>query len=375
MRNVSLSKPYIADSAINNAIRVLKSGWLTQGRYVAEFEDAIKKKTSSKYAVAINSATSGIHLSLLALGIKDGDEVIVPAFTWVATANAVELCNAKPVFVDIDPDTLNTNVERILEKITQATKAIIIVHLFGKPFDVLALKNKVPSNIFIIEDAACALGAEIKQQPCGTMGIMGIFSFHPRKSITTGEGGMIVTNDHDLYLRIKMLRNHGQDCESHLSSPSSMFDCPIVGFNNRMTDLQAAIGLAQMHQLDDIIKYRKELVGMYEKILSDNELLLLPSETRFEKHSWQAYVVLLKCHNRRDYVMTQLENKGIETRPGTHAVHMLSYYKKKYNMQNSDYKNSYTAFQASISLPLHNHMTKDDVKYVSTNLLEAINAL
>lgn len=375
MKKINLSKPYITDQAINEVVSVLESGWLTQGRKVLEFEDLVKDSLEVPYALAVNSATSGLHIALLSLGIGNGDEVIVPSFTWVATANVVELCRAKPVFVDIDSHTFNANLEQILFKITDRTKAIIIVHLFGKPFDVGELKSKLNRDIPIIEDAACALGASINGKKCGSMGEIVVFSFHPRKSITTGEGGMVVTSNPTLYAQMNMLRNHGQDCTTSNSAPWEMFDCPIVGFNFRMTDLQAALGIPQFLQLIQIIDYRKLLANLYKEKLSNCSLIQLPNEAHNERHSWQSYVISILCQGKRNEIMQKLSTVGIETRPGTHAVHTLSYYKNKYSFLPEDFMNSYNAFNSTISLPLHNHMTEEDVEYVSKNFIEVVNAV
>ena len=374
MHNINLSKPCITDQAIDEAVSVLKSGWLTQGKKVAELEDRIKSSIGVNYALAVNSATSGLHGALLSLGVGEGDEVIVPSFTWVATANVVELCGAKPVFVDIEPETFNAGLENILNKTTKKTKAIIIVHLFGKPFDIANLKSKLNRNIPIIEDSACALGASINGIACGTMGEIGVFSFHPRKSITTGEGGVVVTNDEGFYNHMNMLRNHGQDCTRINTRPSDMFDCPIVGFNFRMTDFQAALGIPQFLQLDRMIEYRKNLVALYKEKLSDCRLITLPSEEENERHAWQSYVVSVPA-DQRDIIMDKLAAVGVETRPGTHAVHTLSYYKNRYNFRQEDFPNAYGAFISTISLPLHNYITKEDIEYIAKNIIKAKNDL
>lgn len=374
MRKISLSKPCISEESINDVVHVLKSGWLTQGKKVVEFENQIKQELGVQYALAVNSATSGLHIALLSLGVGIGDEVIVPAFTWVATANVVELCGAKPIFVDIDPRTLNADLNQILLKITSKTKAIIVVHLFGKPFNVEILKEKLPINIPIVEDAACALGASIEEKFCGAMADIGVFSFHPRKSITTGEGGLVVTNNVELHKEMNMLRNHGQDCTQRQTSPADMFDCPIVGFNYRMTDFQAALGVQQFSQLNPMIDYRKRISHVYEAKLSTSTEIGLPCENAQERHSWQSYVVSISSQEKRDDIMIALSVAGIETRPGTHAVHLLSYFKKKYDLKAEHFPNSYNAFKSTISLPLHNHMTADDAVYVSENFLEIIHA-
>jgi perosamine synthetase len=372
MHKISLSKPHIEDKAINEVISVIKSGWLTQGKKVVEFEGSIKQRLGINHALAVNSATSGLHAGLHALGIKHGDEVIVPAFTWVATANAVELCGAKPIFVDIDPLSLNASTERIIDKISEKTKAIMVVHLFGKPFDVVGLKSKLRKGVSIIEDAACALGASINRVCCGIMGDIGVYSFHPRKSITTGEGGMIVTNCEDLFQQMSMFRNHGQDCSKVLTNAWDMFDCPEIGFNFRMTDFQAVLGCQQFIQLEQIIKYRSRLANYYSDKLSQCDLIVLPREAKNETHAWQSYVIQVPSAIRNK-LMEQLSQVGVETRPGTHAVHMLSYYKNKYNLQPEDFPNTHQAFLSTISLPLHNYLGKEDIELVSDNILRVLN--
>lgn len=374
MRIIKLSKPCVNQDAINKVFGVLESGWLTQGPLVAEFEQNFKSYVGSQQALAVNSATSGLHIALLSCGIGAGDEVIVPAFTWVATANVVELCNAKPVFVDIDLNTLNTTTEAILAKVTPKTKAVIVVHLFGKPFDVAALRTKLPSNIRIIEDAACAAGATVNGQQCGTMGDIGVYSFHPRKSITTGEGGMVVTDNADLAHQMSMLRNHGQDTSYRENRPDFMYDCPVVGFNYRMTDIQAALGIEQLKEINDFIAYRSSLVQEYAKHLAGFKKITLPVELSMEKHSWQSYVIVTDTA-LRNIIMEQLHAYGIETRPGTHAVHVLKYYKDKYQLKETDLPFAYQALSSTIALPLHSNMQVDDVAYVSEKLIEVINAI
>jgi perosamine synthetase len=374
MQKISLSKPYISQKAIKRVVDVLESSWLTQGPVVADFENEFKQYIGTTNALAVNSATSGLHIALLSLGIGTGDEVIVPAFSWVATANAVELCGAKPVFVDIDLDTLNANPEQILLKVTDKTKAIILVHLFGKAFDVQALKDKLPDHVAVVEDAACAAGAKINGKYCGSIGDIGVFSFHPRKSITTGEGGMVVTNNSKLYHHMSMLRNHGQDTEYREDTPAYMFDCPLVGLNYRMTDFQAALGIEQLYEIDDLIRYRDTLANRYLERLNHVANVKLPSKGKIGNHSWQSFVVLLDNVAFRDNIMQDLKNNGIETRPGTHAIHCLKYYRDRYDFKSEDYPNVYKAFRSSISLPLHNHMTIDDVDYVSQKLTEVLSA-
>lgn len=374
MRVVKLSKPHITQEAIKSVVAVLESGWLIQGPKVTIFEQNFKEYVGSSYALAVNSATSGLHIALLSLGVGAGDEVIVPSFTWVATANVVEQCGARPIFVDIDLETFNANSDQIVAKISSKTKAVIIVHLFGKPFDVKELKLKLP-KIPIIEDAACAAGSKVNDQYSGAMSDIGVYSFHPRKSITTGEGGMVVTNDAKLYNMMNMLRNHGQDVLHKEPTPSFMFDCPVVGFNYRMTDFQAALGLEQFKELAKLINDRDLLASCYAKNLSKISGIKLPTQENMEQHSWQSYVILILDPLLRDEIMSRLAQFGIETRPGTHAVHVLKYYRDRYELKPEDFPCAYQAFKSSIALPLHNQMTLEDVDYVSEKLIEVIHAL
>lgn len=374
MRTVKLSQPYITEQAIDRVADVLRSGWLTQGPVVAEFEKAFADYTNTSCSLAVSSATSGLHITMLALEIGPGDEVIVPAFTWVATANAVELCGGKTVLVDIDPTTFNTTIEKVIAKITEKTKAIVIVHLFGKPFDTQALIKALPRSIPVIEDSACAAGANLNGKQCGTIGQAGIYSFHPRKSITTGEGGMIVTADNILHAKTAMLRNHGQDTSYRQDTPSFMYDCPVAGLNCRMTDIQGALGLEQLREIDMLIEQRNILANRYTENLEGQRSLTLPRQDFGETHAWQSYIATLDNKICREAVMEHLKKSGIETRPGTHALHILKYYKEKYNLHEADFPVAYNAHLKSIALPLHNHMNIDDVDYVSEKLKEALNA-
>lgn len=369
-----LSKPDIDDNDIQAVIDVLKSGWLAQGPQVKGFEEEFRDYCKAPYSLAVNSATSGLHIALMALGVGPGDEVIVPAFSWVATANAVELCGGTTVFVDVDARTFNTTIEAICEKITPRTKAIIPVHLFGKPFDVKGLKRALPRFIPIIEDAACAAGARINNDVCGTLGEIAVFSFHPRKSITTGEGGMILTADQNLYQHMAMLRNHGQNSFKTEPHPAFMADCPIVGLNYRMTDIQGALGRTQLKKLDRLIDARKALTQVYKEELSNLSAIQIPAEEDHERHSWQSYTILVEEGRDRNQLMADLLTRGIETRPGTHAIHALSYFAHKYSIKPDDFPGTLTAHKQSIALPLFNDMSAQNCQDISNILKDALNA-
>ena len=348
----------------------LMSGWLTSGPKVREFEQLFAERHGVKHALAVTSATTALHLALVALGIKEGDEVIVPAFTWVSTANVVLYCGAKVVFVDVNPFTFNINPEDLSKRITSKTKAIIPVHLFGLCADMDKIKE-IAGNIPLIEDGACAAGASYKGTPAGGLGTIGCFSFHPRKSVTTGEGGMITTNDDKLAEIMGMLRNHGasisEEQRHHGAKPFMLPDFNALGYNYRMTDLQGAVGVVQIKKLDQFINEREKWANFYTKELDSIPWLRTPKHGNDYKHGWQSFVTFVdefKSPASRNEIMELLQQQGISTRPGTHAVHMLNFYKEKFNIQPSDYPGAQAANNYSMSIPLHNRMVAEDFNYV-----------
>lgn len=349
----------------------LQSGWLTQGPRVAEFEKAFAGPHGVRHALATTSCTTAIHLALAALGIGPGDEVIVPSFTWVATANAVLYCGATPVICDVDPVTHNIDPDSALSKVTPRTKAVIAVHLFGLCADVHALRAGLPAHVHIVEDAACAAGAVYKGRPAGSLGVAGCFSFHPRKSITTGEGGMLTTNDDALAARAQVLRNHGasisEEQRHHGTQPYLLPDFDELGFNYRMTDVQAAIGLVQFSKLDRFIDERNAWARYYREQLADIAWLRHPVVPNNGRHAWQAYVTTVDpaiAPLPRNEIMAQLHAMGVATRPGTHAIHTLGFYKKKLGLKDDDFPRSRDAERNTMAIPLHNRMNEDDYKYV-----------
>ena len=378
--NIPIAKTNLLDTEINAVLEPLKSGWLVQGPKVKEFEEKWSTFTSANYSTAVTSCTSALHLSLAALGFGPGDEAIVPAFTWISTANVVEHLGGKVVFCDIDLETFNIDVSEIESKITAKTKAILPVHLFGLAADIdpiLDLARRY--NLWVVEDAACGFGAKYKGQHVGAFGNTGCFSFHPRKSITTGEGGMITTNDHLLTEKIKKLRDHGAaitDLQRHHGArPYLLADHPVAGYNQRMTDLQAALGSAQMDRANDIVLERTKLALSYDEAFADLNWLRTPFKHLDYDHGYQSYPCLFmpnkvnphtikKINEKRNKWMDDLQKSGISTRPATHAVHMLSFYKEKYDLMPEDFPNAYAADQCSISLPLFHGMEPEDQRKV-----------
>ncbi len=384
MYNIPITRPFLNGSEFSRIKKVLESGWVTQGPVVEEFEHTFADYTGSSHAVAVTSCTTGLHLALLSLNMGPGDEVIVPSFTFIATANAVECTGAKTVLCDIDLTTLNIDISQIEKVITDNTKAIIPVHLFGLSADmepIMTIAEKY--DLFVIEDAACGFGAYYKHKHVGNFGNTGCFSFHPRKAITTGEGGMITTNNEELYYKMKAMREHGatvSDIQRHSGNkPYLLPDYPYAGFNYRMTDIQAAIGLAQMDISEDIQKRRCELADKYDSFIETIPWLTRPFRDNDFIHGFQSYVCLfqpeeiskdnvLEISTMRNDFMEYLQQNGISTRVGTHAVHTLDYYEKKYNHNPEDYVNSWIADRCTIAFPLFTSLTDEEFNYITKNI-------
>lgn len=369
-RNIPISLPVTGEEEWLAAKEPLMTGWLTSGPKVREFEKLFAERHKVKHAIAVTSATTALHLAVVALGVKEGDEVIVPAFTWVSTANIVLYQGAKVVFVDVDPRTFNIDPNDLKKRITRKTKAIIPVHLFGLCADMDRIKE-VAGDIPLIEDGACAAGSGYKGTPAGALGTIGCFSFHPRKSVTTGEGGMVTTNDDKLAEIMMSLRNHGasisEEERHHGPKPYILPQFNLMGFNYRMTDLQGAVGVVQIKKLDKFINERAKWANYYKENLKSISWLRTPEFSSDYAHGWQSYVTFIdesKAPYSRNEIMEKLQQQGISTRPGTHAVHMLGFYENKYNLKADDYPGARDANNYSMAIPLHNRMTEEDYQYV-----------
>lgn len=365
---IKLALPDIGQEELDEVKKVFDSKYLVQGDKVEEFESLVKRYLNVKHAIAVTSGTAALHLALVALNIKMQDQVIVPDFTFPATSNVVELVGASTKFVDIKSDSFCIDVNQIEENINDKTKAIIPVHEFGQSADmdkIMFLAEKY--NLKIVEDAACALGAEYKGKMVGTIGDIGCFSLHPRKAITTGEGGLVVTNNDELAEKIKVLRNHG------LSYASGMPQFVMAGFNYRMTNIQGAIGVAQMKKLRHINEKRAEIAREYDEILRDVKGITIPEEKSYGKHVWQSYHILLDKKIDRDLLIKKLKEKGIETNFGAYAVHMQPYYKEKYKYEDIKYKNAINSYQHGIALPLHTGLSNYDLIYIKNTIRALIN--
>lgn len=375
-RKIAIALPVTGEEEWTALKEPLESGWLTQGPKVAAFEKTFAARHNVAHALATTSCTTALHLALATLGIGPGDEVIVPAFTWVSTANVVLYCGATPIFADVDPATFNIDVDDALRRVTSRTKAVIPVHLFGLCADIDALRTALPDHVRIVEDAACAAGAVYKGRPAGGLGDFACFSFHPRKSITTGEGGMLTTDDPALAEKAERLRNHGASVSEEVRHngprPYLLPDFNLLGFNYRMTDLQGAVGLVQLGKLDGFIAARARAAATYRDALSGLNWLRCPEEPMDGQHAWQAFVTYVDPDGAplaRNEIMERLETRGIATRPGTHAVHMLGYYRERFGLNPDDYPGARDCDRHSMAIPLHNRMSDDDYAYVIDNLL------
>ncbi len=368
-RRIWLARPHTDEAEIEEVRAVLASGYLTQGPKVAEFESLVAARVGTPHAFATTSATTALHLTLAALGIGPGDEVLVPDFTFPATANVVVQQGAVPVLVDIDLDTFGVNAADLERKVTARTRAIMPVHAFGLSADMGPVMEIAKRHgLAVIEDAACALGATYRGRPCGSIGTAGCFSFHPRKSITTGEGGMIVTGDEALAARITLLRSHGGIRER------GRFTFEAAGFNYRLSDILAAVGVAQVRKLDQMLAMRRRVAGWYDQALAGASGLRLPVTPEWGEHTYQSYVVLLDAALDRDSVIEQLRRDGIESTLGTYALHAQPYFSQTLEMQPGELANSFRAFASSLALPLHAGLEVGHVDYVTERLRETIGA-
>ncbi len=387
---IPITKPFFGPEEIQAVQQPLASGWVVQGPFVQQFEAKFSAFTKARFSVTTSSCTTALHLAVAILDLKPGDEVIVPAFTWISTANVVEYMGAKPIFCDVDLQTFNIDINQIEALITPRTVGIIPVHLFGlcadmQPILEIALKH----HLWVVEDAACAFGAWYEGRHAGTFGEMGCFSFHPRKSITTGEGGMITTQREEFDRLARSLRDHGasrSDLARHEGRAAFLLsEYNHLGYNYRMTDIQGALGCAQMDRAEWILAERSRRARRYDELLTDCEWLVTPVTSEGYRHGYQAYVCLFRpetptlanverLHQQRNALMTKLEAKDIATRQGTHAPVILDYYAEKYRLRPEQFPNAYLANHLSLALPLYPQMTEAEQEFVCQNLQEALNA-
>ena len=347
---IRLARPDTGEEELAEVAAVLASGMLTMGAKVGELEGLLARACEVEHAVAVSSGTAAIHLAVLALGIGPGDEVIVPAYTFPATANVVALAGAKPVLVDVDPETFNLDPAKV--EVTPRTRAIMPVHLFGRP----ARLEELP-DVPLIEDAAGALGARRRGRACGGLGAAGCLSFHRRKIVTTGEGGAVTANDGDLAERVRSLRHHGW-------SPSDRYDdMPRGAFNYRLSDILCAVGIPQARRLEELLAARERIAAGYAERLRDLPVVL-PAADDGDRHGWQAYVIQL---DRRDEAMEALRAQRIQCQIGTYALHRLGAYRDQGSFLGAD-----ACFERALALPLHTQLTDAELDRVAEALTAVV---
>ncbi len=362
---IRIASPDISEDDIDAVVRVLRSGQLVQGTHVAQFEQQLAPMTGVPHVVAVSNCTAALHLTLVALGVGRGDKVAVTTYSWPATANAIVLAGATPVFVDIDAAAFNMDpaaLERTV--LDHDVKAVLVVHAFGGMADMAKISAVAErAGAVVIEDAACALGASIGNRPAGAWGSAACFSFHPRKAITTGEGGAISTRDSKLAGCIRALRNHGQD--PNVGSP----DFVIPGYNLRMTEFQAALGSGQLRRWPTIIAARLAAARRYDDQLASLGFQL-PASVEPGSHSYQSYVVLLppEVAPLRGALIAALREDGIETTIGTYHIPLTSYYRTTYGFQAGDFPVTDAVAARALSLPLHSKLTPSDQERVVSSL-------
>jgi len=361
MQQIRLARPDITAREIDSVVDVLRSGNLSLGPKLTEFEQAFARYLGRKRAVAVNSGTSGLFLSLLALGIGEGDEVITTPFTFVSSATSIMMTGAKPVFVDIEPATLNMDPQRIEAAMTERTKAILPVEMFGSPagFDQvceIAARHHLP----VVEDSCEALGSTLYDRKAGTFGTLSVFGFYPNKQITTGEGGMIVTDDDSLADECVLLRNQGRKGGGWLAHER-------LGYNFRLSDINCALGLVQLARLEEIIAKRNEVAGWYREILADDDRLILPTDQPGCQTSWFVFVVRLAeqfTRHQRDRLIEAMTQQKIQVSNYFPPVHLQPFIAQRYAHKPGDFPICEAAGRRTIALPFHGQLTPDDVALV-----------
>ncbi len=366
--DVPITRPFMGGGEAQAIAAVIATGWVSQGPQVRAFEEAFAARVGAPEAVATTNCTTALALALYVTGVRPGDEVIVPSLSFIATANAVWHCGATPVFADIEPLTYNIDPAAIERAITPRTKAIMPVHQLGLPADMDPLMDLAASHgIAIVEDAACAIGASYRTRPIGSLGPLACFSLHPRKVITTGEGGMITLHDSDVAARMRQLRQHAMDVSDlarHGARDVVIDAYPERGWNARMTDMQAALGLCQLDVLDEILAARRHRAERYTAALEQIAHIEPPFEPEYAEHSWQAYAVRLAPELDRTELMRRLLRDGIATRRGVMAIHQ----EQAYVDTQVDLPHTEAATRESMLLPLFPDMSDAQQEHVIERL-------
>ncbi len=363
--NIPVASPLIGEDEAQAVYDVVKSGWISMGKKVEEFEELFAEYVGSKYAIATNNGTTALHLALIAMGIGKDDEVLVPDITFISTPNAVLYVDAKPVIVECDPKTYNISLEDAEKRITKRTKAIIPVDMNGMPVDydnVLSFADK--HGLKVISDSAESLGSIYKGKKIGGIAPIHIFSFFPNKNITTGEGGMITTNDYALVNKVRELRNQGQDYRYHHV---------VLGYNYRMIDILAAFGIEQIKKIDYILSEKEKISKRYSKAFVNHPLIyppLLPDYV--DQHSWYLYAISLDQDIDRDKVVDILKDRGIDTRLSFPPIHLQPYYQHSFGYKNDSYPISLNSWKKLIDIPIWVGLSEEDQNYVIDSLKDII---
>ncbi|KAF5425198.1 dTDP-4-amino-4,6-dideoxygalactose transaminase [Candidatus Methanomarinus sp.] len=368
MKFIPYGHQWIDEDDIEAVVKVLRSDWITTGPKIEEFENTLCRYIGCKYAVTVNSGTSALDIAVQSLDIPKGSEVITTPFTFVATSNAIIYNSHKPVFVDICSDTFNIDPEEIRKKITKNTRVIIYVDYAGQPCDIKVIREIADEfDLYLIEDASHAIGAEYEHKKVGNFADLTIFSFHPVKHITTGEGGAVVTGDKELYERLLLLRNHGidKDAQDRYGPDASWaYDMVYLGRNYRITDFQAALGVSQLKKLDGFIEKRSELTLMYDELLSDVDAVRLPVVRGNVKHAWHLYTVLLDGSINRDEFFKYMRAANIGVNVHYIPVYRHSYYVANFGFDLKEFPVAEEVFRRIITLPLYPNMNTDNMFYV-----------
>jgi perosamine synthetase len=369
-KTIPFSSPDIQDSDLKAVESVIRSGWLAHGEYSKKLEELFCQYTNAKYATTVSNCTAGLHLSCLAAGFGPGDEVIVPAQTHTATAHAVEYTGAKAVFADVDPLSGNILIEELIQKYTKQTKGVIPVHMAGYPCKMKSIKEFCDNNdLALIEDCAHAIGTTFNDTHAGNFGIAGCFSFYPTKQITTGEGGLVISNDEHVIDKVKKLKAFGIDTPLELRTKPGVYDVQGLGYNYRMTDFQAALGVGQMERYNMNVHKRRKNAKLYCELLKDRNSISFTEYS--DDHSYFLFQIILEKSIDRDKILLGLKKNGIGV--SIHyatPVPLMSYYKNKYGYQINDFPNAAHYGDQSISLPVHAMISNDDVEYVCSTLFK-----
>jgi len=367
MMNIPLSRPDIDENDIQSVISVLKTPYLSIGPKLIEFETKMAQYVGRKYAIGVNSGTSALHLIIRSLGIGEGDEVITTPFSFVASANCILFEGARPVFVDIEEDTLNINPELIQKAVTKYTKGILPVDVFGHPceWDTI-LKMAQEHGLSVIEDSCEALGSGYKGRKCGSFGVAAAFGFYPNKQITTGEGGMIVTNDEVIANLCRSMRNQGR------GDDMSWLDHERLGYNYRLDEMSAALGVSQLERIDEILDKRAKVAEQYISRLKEIDEVIVPQVHSDVKMSWFVLVVRLKEPIDRDEVINYLKMKGIASKPYFPPIHLQPFYVKQYGYKKGDFPFTERISRQTLALPFFNSITEEEIDLVIHSLKQAI---